>query len=120
MIVHLIDASKGGVKPVLVATVDTDVVEVLIYHFFFFRFEALWVEMGIGQHRRWLPIHMYAQLLTNEVCQGLPFLYAVTGYDTVYMFSGHGKEKNNLESAEVIPRNKKHICKVSVKNMQNR
>ena len=93
MIVHLIDTSKGGVKPVLVATADTDVVEVLLYHFFFFRFEALWVEMGIGQHRRWLPIHMYAQLLTNEVCQGLPFLYAVTGYDTVSMFSGHDKKK---------------------------
>ena len=34
----------------------------------------------------------YAQLLTNEVCQGLPFLYAVTSCDTVSMFSGHGKK----------------------------
>ena len=65
MVVHLKDASKRGVKRVLVATIDTDVVVVLIYHFFFFRFKALWVEMGVGQHRRWLPIHTYAQLLTN-------------------------------------------------------
>ena len=91
MVVHLIDASKRAVKRVLVATVDTDVVAVLIYHFFFFKFEALWVEMGVGQQRRWLPIHTYAQLLTNEVCQGLPFLYVVTGCDTVSMFSSHGK-----------------------------
>ena len=116
---HLIDASNRGVKRVLVATVDTDVAVVLIYHFFFFEFEALWVEMGVGQHRRWLPIHTDAQLLTSEVCQGLLFLYAETGWDTVFMFSGHGK-KNNLESVELIPKNKNHICKVPVKNIQNR
>ena len=89
---YLINASKRGVKRVLVATVDTDVVVVLIYHLFFFKFEVLWVEMGVGQHLRWLPIHTYAQLLTNEVCQGLPFLYAVTDCDTVSMFLGHGKK----------------------------
>ena len=89
---HLIDASNRGVKRVLVATVDTDVAVVLIYHFFFFEFEALWVEMGVGQHRRWLPIHTDAQLLTSEVCQGLLFLYAEIDWDTVFMFSGHGKK----------------------------
>ena len=89
---HLIEASNRGVKRVLVATVDTDVAVVLIYHFFFFEFEALRVEMGVGQHRRWLPIHTDAQLLTSEVCQGLLFLYAETGWDTVFMFSGHDKK----------------------------
>ena len=48
MVVHLIDASKRGVNRVLVATVDTDVVALLIYHFSFFKFKALWVEMGVG------------------------------------------------------------------------
>ena len=59
MVVHLIDALKRVLKRVLVATVDTDVVAVLIYHFFFCKFEALWVEMGVGQHRRGLPMHTY-------------------------------------------------------------
>ena len=73
MILHLIDALKRGVKRALVATVDIDIVVVWIYHFFFDKFEVLWVEMGIDQHRQWLPIHTYAQLLINKVCQGLPF-----------------------------------------------
>ena len=51
MVINVIDATKRGVKRVLVATVDTDLVVNLIYHFVFFKFEALWVEMGIGQHR---------------------------------------------------------------------
>ena len=51
IVVHLINASKRGVKRALVATIDTGVVVVLIYHFFFFKFEVLWVEMGLGEHR---------------------------------------------------------------------
>ena len=68
MVVHFIDATKRGLKRVFVATVDTDLVVILIYHFVFFKFEALWVEMGTVQHRRWLPIHTYAQLLTISIC----------------------------------------------------
>ena len=59
MVVQLIDAWMRGVKRVLAATVDTDVVVFLICHFFSFKFEAVWVEMGIGQHRLRLPIHTY-------------------------------------------------------------
>ena len=50
MVEHLINASKRGVTCALVATIDIDVVVVLIYYFFFFKFEAPWVEMGVGQH----------------------------------------------------------------------
>ena len=51
MVVHLIGASKRGVKRVSVGTADTGVVVVLIYHFISFKFEAFWVKMGVGQHR---------------------------------------------------------------------
>ena len=50
IVVHLKNASKREVKRALVATINTDVVVVLIYHFFFFKFEVLWVEMGLGEH----------------------------------------------------------------------
>ena len=94
MVVHLIDASKRWVKRVLVATVDTDVVVVVLIYLFFFL--QVWSTVGWNgrrsTHLRWLPIHTYAQLLTNEVCQGFPFLYAVTGCDTVTMFSVHAKK----------------------------
>ena len=49
-------------KGALVATVDTDIFVVyhflllicLIYHFLLFKFESLWVEMVIGQRRRYI------------------------------------------------------------------
>ena len=59
MVVQLIDAWMRGVKRVLAATVDTEIVVFLICHFFSFKFEAVWVEMGVGQHRLRLPIHTY-------------------------------------------------------------
>ena len=46
----------------------------------------------MSQHKRWLPIHEYAQYLGEETCRGLPFLYAVSGCDTVSTFSGIGKK----------------------------
>ena len=51
MVVHLIVASKRGVKRVSVGPANTDVVVILTYHFISFKFEAFWVKMGVGQHR---------------------------------------------------------------------
>jgi hypothetical protein len=48
--------------------------------------------MGVGQHRRWLPIHGYASILNEDVCKALPFWFTFTGCDTVSMFAGRGKK----------------------------
>ena len=49
MVAHFIDASKRRVKHALVATVDSDMVEVLKKSFLF-TFKALWIEMRIQRH----------------------------------------------------------------------
>ena len=92
LILHAYDASLAGFKKISIITVDTDVVINSLYHFFSLNLEELWIEFGTGQHRRYFPIHRYAECLKEEVCRALPFWFSVTGCDTVSMFAGRGKK----------------------------
>ena len=53
--------------------------------------DELWIEFGVGKKKRCHPIHDYAKVLSQEICRALPFWFAMTGCDTVYMFTGRGK-----------------------------
>ena len=92
LFLHVIDASNRGCKKITIITVDTDVLVIALHHFFTLWLDKLWVEIGVGQHRRWLPIHIYAAILKEEICRALPFWFTVTGCDTVSMFAGRGKK----------------------------
>ena len=50
------------------------------------------MKYGVGQHKRWPPIHEYAKCLGEEICRALPFWYAISVCDTVPTFSGRGKK----------------------------
>ena len=63
-----------------------------LYHFYGLDVNELWMEYGVGQHKRWPPIHEYAKCLEEEICRALPFWYAISGCDTVSTFSGRGKK----------------------------
>ena len=92
LLLHVYDASLKGLRKISIVTVDTDVVVIALYHFFSLNVEELWIEIGVGQYRRWLPIHLYANMLKEEVCRALPFWFTLTGCDTTSMFSGRGKK----------------------------
>ena len=62
---------------------DTDVVILAIAFAKKLEVEELWVAFGIGKHLPYLPIHKIASSLTTQKCEGLPFLHALTGCDTV-------------------------------------
>ena len=81
---------------------DTDVVVIALFHFYDLDLEELRIEIGVGQHKRWLPIHIYANRLGEEICRALPFWFAVTGCDTVSMFAGRGK-KTTWKVWEIFP-----------------
>ncbi len=76
----------------MIVNLDTDVVVIALNHFSNLNIEELWVEIGINQHRRWLPIRIYARILTDEICKALPFWFSITGCDTVSMSAGRGKK----------------------------
>jgi len=62
---------------------DTDVVILAIAFAKKLEVEELWVAFGIGKYLPYLPIHKIASSLTTQKCEGLPFLHALTGCDTV-------------------------------------
>jgi hypothetical protein len=68
-----------GYQKVSIVTVDTDVVVISLYHFFSLNLEELWIEFGVEKYRKYLPIHSYAKILKEEVCQALLFWCTVVG-----------------------------------------
>ena len=91
LLLHALDTSKSGFKRFLIVTVDTDVVVLALCHFFNLDLQELLIEIGIGKNQRWLPIHLYTERLHQEMCQALPFWFALTGCDSASMFAGWGK-----------------------------
>ena len=91
LLLHAYDAFLNGFKKILIITVDTDVVVIALHHFTKLNVEELWIEFGAGKSRRFIPIHVYAKKLGEKLCNGLTFWHALTGCDTVSMFSGKGK-----------------------------
>ena len=73
LLLHALHASNNGFQKLLIVTVDTDVVILAIHHFFSLGLEELWVEIGVGSKRRWLPIHQYAKSLSRSICHALAF-----------------------------------------------
>ena len=79
---------------VILKTVDTDVVVIAAACFTDTGLEKLWIEIGVGQHKRYIAIHHLVETdpLNAEVCSVLPFFHAATGCDTVSSLLGIGKK----------------------------
>lgn len=103
LLLHAKHASKAGHKSIIIKTLDSDVVVLALHAFPKLLLSHLWVEYGVGKHKRFLPIHQYAEKLGTEICDGILFWHAFTGCDTVSAFAGRGKKtaweawRTNLE-----------------------
>ena len=92
LFLHVFDGYRKGYKKLTIVGSDTDIVVIAFFHFYNLDVNELWVEYSVGHHKRWLPIHEYANCLGEQTCRALPFWYAITGCDTVSAFSGQGKK----------------------------
>ena len=88
---HAVDGSQTY-KNILIINVDTDVVIIALSHFFPLNLNELWVEFGVGQNRKYLPIHKIAYSLREETCRALPMWFTLAGCNTISIFSGRGKK----------------------------
>ena len=52
MYLHVLDCIRNGFKEIKIITVDTDVVVIALGCFFLLKPEKLWIEFGVGKHRR--------------------------------------------------------------------
>ena len=84
-ILHTVDGSQTY-KNILIIIVDTDVVIIALCHFFSLSLSELWVEFGVGQNRKYLPIHKITYSLGEETCRALTMRLMLTGCDTVSIF----------------------------------
>eukprot|EP00733_Pompholyxophrys_punicea_P000081 Pompholyxophrys_punicea_v1_NODE_10_length_6905_cov_7.951686.p3 type:complete len:264 gc:universal NODE_10_length_6905_cov_7.951686:3470-2679(-) len=84
--------TSGSVK---VRTVDTDVVVILVSHFY--KYESaltkkIWVVLGTGKKVTTYSIHDLFQYLGPQKSLSLPMFHSFTDCDTVSAFNGKGKK----------------------------
>ena len=91
MFVYAADAASRGHKKMIVRTVDTDVVVLAVSVFEQLGIDELWLDFGVGKHRKYIASHLVAQAIGRRKSKCLPFFHALTGCDTTSSFLGHGK-----------------------------
>ena len=69
--------SQEGHSKILIKTVNTDVVIIAISKFTSLQLEELWIELGVGKNRRWIPVHRIVSTLGENKCSALLYWYAM-------------------------------------------
>ncbi|KXJ19758.1 hypothetical protein AC249_AIPGENE21499 [Exaiptasia diaphana] len=96
LLVHVADALQRGSKEVSVRTVDTDVVVILIGHFYnLMRLYGpcdVWIAFGMGKNYRCLHVNSICQAFGEQKAKALPVFHCFTGCDTTSGFYGKGKK----------------------------
>ena len=92
MLLHVKHASMSQHANIMISTVDSDVLIIALQAFHQLNVLQLWMEFGVGKHKRYIPCHEYAASLGPDKCSALAFWHAFSGCDTVSSFSGRGKK----------------------------
>ena len=83
---HVLDLLKAGHKVCVVISNDTDVTVALLYHmpvFLHHGIEEIWVRAGVGDTTRYLPLRTLFRRLGGSLCDVLPAVHSLTGYDII-------------------------------------
>ena len=92
MMLHVAHAAHHGHSKILIWTVETDVVANAVRIFQLLEaLQQLWIAFGTGKSFRYLAIHEIAEAMGPHKALALPILHALTGCDTVFAFTSHGK-----------------------------
>ena len=112
VMVHLPHASENGSANVEVRTVDTDIVVLLIGHFFNLHENNpnidLWVAFGVGKNFQYIHVNSICNDLGREQSRALAIVHTFSGCDTTSSFRGKGKKsvirvwKSYLEITDVL------------------
>ena len=96
LVVHLVDAVRGGHTNFLVHTVDTDVIVIIIGKFFYSSSLNsslnIWVAFGKDKHFSYLHINSICTVLGKDKSLSLPLFHSFTGCDTTSGFLGKEKK----------------------------
>ena len=90
MLPHAAHAHGQGHCRIMIQATDTDVVVLAITTANKIQDGELWIAFGHGKTFRYVSAHAIAAQLCAELSQGLLFLHAISGCDTVSAFCGIG------------------------------
>ena len=91
LFLHALHAAKTC-KPLLVKTVDSDVVVIALSVFHRIpNLTELWIEYGVGKAMEFIPIHEISDSLGPLVSEAHFFFHAISGCDTTSSFAGKAK-----------------------------
>ena len=90
---YTLNLIHNGYKNILVRTIDTDVLVLLISHIGRVELGDVDIHAYLINSEIYYGIRAIIQELESNICRALPFLYALSGCDTVSSFYGKGKCK---------------------------
>lgn len=84
IIPHAMHAVRHGIKCIVVLSGDTDVFVLLMHYWDILHSEGLselWIRAGVGDSTRYIPVHILAPRIGQELCRLLPLVHTLTGCD---------------------------------------
>ena len=92
LILHSYEAASEGYERLVLRCSDTDVLVLLLY-FMPTRVAEVWMVSGTSTQQKCYPVHTLSNQFSQSVRENLLSFHALTGCDTVSLFSGYGKKK---------------------------
>ena len=81
---HVMHAVTHGISRIIVLSADTDVFVLMVFYWNVLHshgLSELWVKAGVGDSTRFIPIHVLAAQIGENLCQVLPAVHVLTGCD---------------------------------------
>ena len=75
-------AENENADRVIITSPDTDVAVLCLFHCSTLNINELWFHTGTGKKRRFIPMHVMAEKLSEEIIRVLPAFHTLTGCDS--------------------------------------
>ena len=75
-------AESENVGSAIVTSPDTDAAVLCLFHYSVLNFIELWFHTGTGKKRRFIPMHVIAEKLSEEIIRVLLAFHTLTGCDS--------------------------------------
>jgi len=81
---HVMHAVTHGISRIIVLSADTDVFVLMVFYWNVLHsngLSELWVKTGVGDSTRFIPVHVLAAQIGDNLCQLLPAVHVLTECD---------------------------------------
>ena len=87
-------AESENTSSAIVTRPDTDAAVLCLFHCSMLNFIELWSHIGTGKKRRFIPVHVITEKLSEEIIRVLLAFHTLTGCDSTSAPFGCGKKRH--------------------------